>query len=325
MKDLYFIDEKVSAQNIVQVEIFSKDKNAFLVPANLQAVLDGEKELLKIPHTTQTTSVSDIVATAYEIFMFNDERFFRIPKTQIILNKIYTGLEAQGISGQLVDKSYSKLNLYINYSMYSSMGFEDYKASVENALTNAFSDTSLRFKIIDHQLEFVRAVNNLLILQIISIFSIYLICFFTVGIMFRSALAGIVSVIPNIFPLCVISMVQYFCGIPISSFTVILYSIVVGLSMDETIHIFYAFREQYKISHDKPQAAIAALKAQVVPVTVASTAIAISWLVLLFSQFLPVMQLGFLCTIGVFSAWFSDLAITPFLLGKTNISKRLAS
>lgn len=323
MKNLYFIDEKVTAQNIVQVEIYSKDKNAFLAPSNLQVVLDSEKKLLKIPHTTQVSSVSDIIATAYEIFMFNDKRFFKIPTTQVFLNQIYRVLEDQGISDQLIDKDYSALNLYINYSMYSSTGFEGYKKSVESILTNAFRGTSLQFKIIDHQLEFVRAVNNLLILQIISIFSIYLICFFTVGIMFRSVLAGIVSVIPNIFPLCTISIVQYLCGIPISSFTVILYSIVVGLSMDETIHIFYAFREQYKVLHDKPQAVAAALKAQVVPVTVASTAIAISWIVLLFSQFLPVFQLGFLCVIGVFSAWFADLAITPFLLRSTNITRRL--
>ena len=325
MKNLYFVDKKVAAQNVVQVDIFSKDKNAFLVPKYLQLILDSEKKLLKIPHTTQAYSLCDVVATANEIFMFNNQRFFKIPVTQLMLKEIIKQIEAQGIAHNLVNKDYNQLHLFLNYSMYTSVGFSEYKKNIENVLTTSFQGSSLHFKVIDYQVEFIKAVNNLLVLQIISIFSIYLICFITVGMMFRSLLAGIASVIPNIFPLCVISIVQYACGIPISSFTVILYSIVVGLSVDETIHIFYAYKEQCKLLHDKSQAISTALNAQVIPVTVASTAIAISWLVLLFSQFLPVFQLGFLCAIGVVSAWFADLVITPFLLGNANITKRLIS
>ncbi len=321
IRNLYFIDNKVSGLNLIKVSIYSKDKNVFLKPEYLQKILDTEESLMKIPGTSHTYGVSDVVATTYQIFLFNTRKFFKIPEDQEILGQYYQILEKEGFIRDLINKDFNDATLYINYKLYSSSELEDYRSNIEKVLTKAFNATSLKFKIMDSNLEFSRIVSNLLSLQLISIFSIYLICFFTIGVMFRSVKAGLISVIPNIFPLCIISVVQYIFAIPITTFSVILYSIVVGLSMDETIHIFYAFREKYTILQDKHAAIEAALTSQVVPVTIASVSIATSWLVLLFSQFLPVFQLGFLCGIGIFSAWVADLVVTPFLLRRVNITK----
>ncbi len=321
MQNTYFVDNKIAGMNSIKVNIFSQNKNIFLDPVYLQKILDCEKLLLKIPHTSYTYSVADVIASTNQIFLFNTKKFFKIPEQEGILASYYQALEEKHMLDGIINAEYDQLTVYINYAMYSSSQLGQYKDSIQQVLNRELKNTPLQFKVIDRQLDGVRVVTNLLILQIISIFSIYLICFFSVGIMFRSIKAGLISVIPNIFPLCMISIVQYLFDIPISTFSVILYSIVVGLSMDETIHIFYAYREQYKLLRDKHKAIEAALRSQVTPVTIASVAIAVSWLVLLFSQFLPVFQLGFLCGIGISSAWFADLVITPFFLKKVSIIK----
>lgn len=325
MRDVYFMDKNIAPTNFIQVNVYSEKKDVFLEPTYLQKVLDCEQALLKIPGTAYVYSISDVIASANQIFLFNTKKFFEIPKDKKVLDVFYQTLkkEAHLERDMLINKDANQLSMFINYSMYSSRLLEPYKAAIENTLKNAFHNTSLCFAVIDTELENLRIINNLLILQIISIFSIYLICFFTVGFMFRSIKAGLISIIPNVVPLCFISIAQYGLNVPISAFSVILYSIVVGLSMDETIHFFYAFREQYKTLQDKPAAIEAALKSQVVPVTVASVAITISWLVLLFSQFLPMVQLGLLSGIGIVTAWFSDLVITPFFLQRNCITKKI--
>ncbi len=323
MKNMYFSGKQVSGQNILQVDIFSKQENIFIDPKYLQKVLDEEKRILSIPGTSYTYSAADIIATTYQIFLFNTKQFFKIPENSELLGEFYRELSTQEFMNSLINKKHNVLSLYISYDIYSTKPLEEYKEKINLSLQKMLSDTPLNFTIKDFWAEYARIVKNLLLLQIFSILSIYLICFVVVGILLRSLMAGVISTIPNIIPLCVIVAVQYLLGIPISVISVILYSIVVGLSIDETVHIFYSFREEYLKLHDRHLAAKAALRSQLIPVTIASASIAFSCLALLSSSFLPVAQLGFLVGVGVFSTWLADLVVTPFLLRSVDITKRL--
>lgn len=324
MEDIYFASRQVAGQNTLQVDFLSKEKNAFRNPIYLQKILDEEKEILKISGTSYTYSAADVIASTYQIFLFNDKKHFRIPKDPRILNRFYSELSTQGFMAALVNKDYNKLTMYVTCNIYSSNALIEYKQKIENILKIGLEEEPFKFKVKDFWSEFARIVTNLLILQILSIFTIYLICFIIVGVMFRSIIAGIISVIPNFIPLCIIATVQYGLSIPITTMSVILYSIIVGLSIDETVHVFHSFKSEYLKLRSRELAVKAALKSQVVPVTISSASIALACLVWLSSQFLPVHQLGFLIGIGIFSTWVADLAITPFLLRKINTTKRLS-
>lgn len=324
IKNIYFSGRQVSGQNALQINITSKEKNIFLNPEYLQKILDIEKNLSKLPGTSYTYSAADVIATTNQIFLFNAKGFFRIPKDPRILAKFYQELSGQGFMLSLINKDYNSLTLYINCNIYSAKLLGEYKEKVDHILKEALIGSPLCFEVKDFWTEFARIVGNLLILQIASIFTIYLVCFIIVGMLFRSVIAGLISVIPNIIPLCIIAVVQCLLGIPISVMSVILYSIVVGLSIDETIHIFYTFKEEYLKLGDKHLASMAALKSQVMPVTISSFSIGLACLALLSSQYLPVAQLGFLVGVGIFSTWIADLLITPFLLRKVNIIKRFS-
>lgn len=316
IKNTYFSSQKVSGQNILQLDIFSKEKNVFREPVFLQKILDFERELLNINGTSHIYSIADVIATTNQYFLFNTKKYFNIPKNSKILALFYSELSGQEIMQTLINRDFNSITLYVNHNFYSSQPLEAYKKTVDNLLESALKNTSFHFKIKDYWSEYARIVRNLIILQIFSILTIYLICFVVVGLLFRSFVAGMISIIPNLLPLCLIAIAQYLLNIPITLISVILYSVVVGLSVDETMHMFYSFKQQYFLSRDRHLAATSALELQAMPVTVATLAIALACLVLLGSQFYPVTQLGFLTEVGAFSTWMADLMITPFLLRK---------
>ena len=76
-------------------------------------------------------------------------------------------------------------------------------------------------------------------------------------------------------------------------------------------------------SKNKQSAVTAALRSQIIPVTIASVTIALACAALLSSQFLPVIQLSFLMSVGVLSTWVSGLVITPFLMQKIDVTKNI--
>ncbi len=323
MQHILFTGDKISGQNVLQVDIFSKEKNILLQPQYLQDVLNMERTIIQVPHTSYTYSAADVIATLNQIYLFNTKKFFRIPENSAILKLYMKEVSNQGFMSSLINNDYDKLTIFVNYNMHTSNELEKYKQRINQIVASTLTGTPFKFKIIDFWEEYASIVHNLIWLQILSIASIYLICCAIVGVLFRSFKAGIISVIPNVIPLCVIAIVQHFLKIPVTFVSVLLYSIVVGLSIDETVHMFYTFKQNYLLLKNREQAVMAAIKSQSTPVAVASIAIMVSGFVLLVSQFLPVVQLGFLVAVGILSTWLADLVITPFLLKKINIIKHL--
>ena len=323
MKQILFSGDKISGQNVLQVDVYSNEKNIFLNSKCLQNILNMEKAIMQVPNTSYTYSASDVIATLNQLFLFNTKKFFKIPENSAMLKIYFKELSEQGFMSSLMNNDFNKLSIFVSYNIYTSNELENYKQKIDQIVSTTLKETPLKFKIIDFWQEYASIVDNLIWLQILSIASIYLICCIIVGVLFRSVKAGIISVIPNIIPLCVIAIVQYSLKIPVTFISVLLYSIIVGLSIDETVHMFYTFKQNFLTLKNREQAVIAAIKSQSTPVAIASLAIMIAGLALLASQFLPVVQLGFLMGVGILSTWLADLVITPFLLRKANITKRL--
>lgn len=323
IKDTVFSSKQVSGQNVLQINISANKENAFLEPVFLKQILNVEKKILSIDGTSHTYSIADVIATINQIFMFNTKKFFSIPENSAMLKLFYDELSGQEFMGLLINHDFNSISLYINYNLYSSEQVEKYKRKIDEQLKSALKGTSLHVEVIDYWSEYASIIHNLILLQIFSILTIYLLCFVVVGVLFRSFIAGMISVIPNVFPLCVIAIAQYLLNIPITLVSVILYSIVVGLSVDETMHMFYSFKQEYLTIHDRQLAAKAALRSQAMPVTVSTASIALACLVLLGSQFYPVKQLGLLTEVGSFATWIADLMISPFLFRKIMITKQL--
>ena len=61
---------------------------------------------------------------------------------------------------------------------------------------------------------------------------------------FRSPLAGIVSMIPNVFPLAVIGAVMVATGRHLDPATVIVFNVCLGLAVDDTVHVLTALSRQ---------------------------------------------------------------------------------
>ena len=57
---------------------------------------------------------------------------------------------------------------------------------------------------------------------------------------FRSPVAGIVSLIPNVFPLAVIAAVLVLTGRSLDPATVIVFNVCLGLAVDDTVHVMAA-------------------------------------------------------------------------------------
>jgi predicted RND superfamily exporter protein len=73
-------------------------------------------------------------------------------------------------------------------------------------------------------------------------------------LVFRSFRFGLLSLLPNVFPLVVTSTVMVIAGIPLQLTTVIVFTICLGIAVDDTIHFLNRFQRELAEDGDVPAA-----------------------------------------------------------------------
>jgi len=133
-------------------------------------------------------------------------------------------------------------------------------------------------------------------------------------ILFRSVRTGLISVLPNVMPLVVTLGYLGWRGYDLNATNVILFSIGLGLAVDDTIHFLTRFREEVARSEDVPTAIRRSFHGAGRPIVITSVLLICGLLVLLASDFVPTRRFAELTAVTIFSALWGDLLVLPACL-----------
>jgi predicted RND superfamily exporter protein len=87
-----------------------------------------------------------------------------------------------------------------------------------------------------------------------SLSSAALIIFVTLGIAYRSIRLGLISIVPNIFPLAITGAGMYWFGSPLELISVLAFTVCLGIAVDDTIHFLTRYTEERKLCRDNDEA-----------------------------------------------------------------------
>ena len=132
----------------------------------------------------------------------------------------------------------------------------------------------------------------------------------------RSLKLGLVSMIPNFVPVILTLGGMGFIGIPLDLGTVLFASIVLGICVDDTIHLLHHFKEEYQEHKDVDKAIHQALLYAGKAIFVTSLLLICCMGIYLFSDLLSLQRFGGLMLMSVGWAILADLFLTPIILRK---------
>ena len=137
--------------------------------------------------------------------------------------------------------------------------------------------------------------------------------FLCVTVAFRSLRIGLISLLPNIFPVVLLLGSLGWLAVPVNIGTAMIASVSMGLTVDSTIHYIFAFeraRKQCSISEALQKAHAGAGRA----VVFAHLALVAGFAGLTASRFIPLVYFGALMSLSMFCGVFGDLVLLPLLL-----------
>lgn len=154
-------------------------------------------------------------------------------------------------------------------------------------------------------------VNNLLQSIIFAIISIAAL----MSVLFYSFRMVVVSMIPNIIPMVVTAGIMGWFGIPLKPSTLLIFSIALGITVDNTIHFLAHYRHELRSKkHDLKECVAISIRETGLSIIYTSVILFFGFIVFVFSDFGGTQALGYLSAITYFVALFTNLILLPCLL-----------
>lgn len=160
-----------------------------------------------------------------------------------------------------------------------------------------------------HQL--VRDLASSLLLEVLVIGGI-------LAVAFRSPLAGIVSLVPNVFPLAVIGALLIALGRSLNPATAIVFNVCLGLAVDDTVHVLSALQRQSRQGHSITIAIRRAVAEMGNGVVLGGLVLAVGFASITVSSMPALAGFGTLAFAAVAAATVAELMFLPALLVVTD-------
>ena len=150
--------------------------------------------------------------------------------------------------------------------------------------------------------------------QIKTIFTVFSIIFVLFVIVFRSISVALIAVIPNALPSLIILGLMGLMGIPLDIMTITIAAIAIGIGIDNAIHYISRFKTELLVDGDFVSSMYRAHNSIGVSMFYTAATVAIGFVVLILSHFIPSIYFGIFMAIAMLSAVIVNLTLLPKLL-----------
>lgn len=192
------------------------------------------------------------------------------------------------------------------------------KKDFNKQLQKAITDCTYKIYITGTSIVFAKGahymVDNLLSSIIYAIVSISIL----MALLFRSIRMVLITMVPNLFPLIITAALMGYFGVPIKPSTILIFSIALGISVDDAIHFLAKYRQELKTGLTVKEAAIESIRESGVSMIYTSIVLFAGFSVFIFSDFGGTKALGILLSITLLVAMICNLVILPTLLMTLN-------
>jgi len=139
------------------------------------------------------------------------------------------------------------------------------------------------------------------------------IIFLLITVLFRSLRIGLISAVPNMFPLVMTLGYMHLRDYELTAGNVIVFAISLGIAVDDTIHFLARYRDEEKTGHQVP-AIQRTLSTSGRAILLTSILVVSGLSILVYSDFVPTRRFAELTAITMCSALPGDIILLPALL-----------
>ncbi|OAV43876.1 RND family transporter [Lewinella sp. 4G2] len=314
--DFLFFERELSGFRPFEMAITAKDSAKITDFEVMTQIGKIEDYIKQFPQVQSTASITTVYRSINQMFNNNRPDAYDLPEDEATYRK-YQRLAKQippGNLNVLMNEDRTKARIT---SRFGDLGADSVKVFMDRtyAWINTNVDTSLvdvratgTGVIIDKNAEYIR--RNLL--QGLGL-AILIVCVL-MGFLFKSWKMLLISLVPNLLPLLLAGAMLGFLGIELEAGVSIVFAIIFGIAVDDTIHFLAKYRLARGRGMGVEEAIHLTFKEAGKAIVLTSIVLFFGFLVMLFSINPPSVTIGLLISLTLASAVVSDLLLIPLLL-----------
>lgn len=296
----------------LEIVIDGPGRDAFKDAKRLQAIKALQMQVEALPEVDRSLSMMDIVEEMHWAFNEEDEAFRRLPDDDRLLSQlllIYDGRDLQ----ELVNNEYQRMRILLNVNVHGANEIQEVIDRIE-ALIATVDDPALKWELAGYGRLFADQEDLLVVGQLHSFLGAFGQIFLIMFLLWRSLPAAVIGMIPNLAPLFFVFTLMGGTGIPLDMATVLIAGVVLGITVDDTIHLFHNYLARREQGRSVVFSVARSFEASGRAVVAISLLLVSQFLLLGTSSFVPTSNFGLLTATGLLAGQLMELLMLPALL-----------
>ena len=327
--DLKFFENNFGGVMPFEISIDTKKKNGVFVGATLDKINELQKMVNSYPEFSRALSIAELFKFSKQAYFGGDSSMYLMPSN--VEKGFIMGYLPKNQKGKNNNLLFSYLDSTKRYTRVSfqmadigTRHMDSLMAKIRPQIDSIFSPSKYVVSVTGNSVVFARGTNFLIHNLFESVLIAIVLISLLMALLFSSFRMILVSMIPNIIPLLITAAIMGFTGIPIKPSTIIVFSIALGISVDNAIQYLSRYRHELKVTNGAIKlSAINALNEAGFSMIYTSIVLVLGFSVFIISGFGGTQALGILISTTLLIAMFFNIMVLPSLL--LTLDKRLTS
>lgn len=327
--DLKFFENNFGGVMPFEISVDTKKKNGVMVYSTIQKIDKLQKAINQYPEFSKPLSLIEVFKFARQSYYGGDSSKYSLPSSMeknFILSYIPQKVQSTGTSllKSFLDSTKQITRISFQMADVGTKQMDSLMASILPQVDTIFDKTKFDVKVTGSSVVYAKGTNFLIRNLFESVIIAIILISILMALLFSSFRMILVSMVPNIIPLVITAAIMGFTGIPIKPSTIIVFSIALGISVDNAIQYLSRYRHELKATNgDIKRSALSALHEAGFSMIYTSIVLVLGFSVFIVSEFGGTQALGILISTTLLIAMFFNVMVLPSLL--LTLDKRLVS
>lgn len=317
-KDMIFLEQNFNGVMPLEITVNTRKRNGVLRLSTLRKIDRLQDTLALYPEFSKPLSVVEVVKSAKQAFYRGNPKMYSLPNNQeknFILSYVPDMGGKKGILNAFVDSNFQTTRISVQMANIGTNDIERILADIQPKIDSIFSPNKYDVSVTGTSVVFLKGTNYLVKNLFMSLMLAIIIITILMALIFSSVRMILISLIPNIIPQILTAGMMGYFGIPIKPSTILIFSIALGISVDNTIHFLSRYRLQLRYNNWKIRPAVlAALIETGYSMIYSAIVLFFGFYIFTLSSFGGTEALGYLVSFTLVVALLSNLFVLPSLL-----------
>ena len=313
------VDDKLKGSVTLEIIVDTGKENGLYEPEILNKIDRFSKDIMTIKtdkyFVGKTLSLVDIIKETNKALNENKKEFYTIPQDKNMIAQELLLFENSGSDDleDFVDSGFSKARITVKLPYIDAMDYmtlledinkridKEFKGSAQVTVTGI---SNLLSRIMDAAIS-SSGISYIIALTLITIMMLILI---------GNIKIGLISMIPNISPILIMTTIMVIFDMPLDMFTMLIGAIAIGLAVDDTVHFMHNFRRYELQYNDIDKAVRLTLLTTGRAMIVTTIVLSFGFFVFMGASMSNIFNFGLLTGIAIIIAVLADFFLVPAIM-----------